>query len=75
MILSPLILDVKGLPLSFILSPSARGEATVPLAGEAPALQHILIAFWLRHTDCSNESRLQRCWSLGSRNLGRCLRL
>ena len=25
--------------------------------------------------DCSNESRLQRCWSFGSRNLGRCLRL
>ena len=24
---------------------------------------------------CSNESRLQRCWSWGSRNLGRCLRL
>ena len=41
------------------LSPLAKGEATVPLAGEAPALQHILIAFWLRHTDCSNESRLQ----------------
>ena len=45
--------------------PSAKGEATVPLAGEAPALQHILIAFWLRHTDCSNESRLQRPKAFG----------
>ena len=25
-----------------------KGEATVPLAGEAPALQHILIALWSR---------------------------
>src|SRR4029078_370864 len=52
----------------------AKGEATGPLAGEAPALQHVM-AFWLRHTDWSNESRLQRCWSLGSRDLGRFLRL
>jgi hypothetical protein len=28
-------------------SPLAKGEATVPLAGEAAALQHVM-AFWLR---------------------------
>lgn len=32
--------------------PFVRGEAIrLPLAGDAPALQHVLIAFWLRHTN------------------------
>ena len=30
-----------------------KGEGDSPLAGDAPALQHVLIAFWLRRTNYS----------------------
>jgi hypothetical protein len=31
--------------------PFSKGRGDPSLAGDAPALQHVLIAFWLRHTN------------------------
>jgi hypothetical protein len=44
----PVAVGVNAPPLTFILSPSARGEAIRP---PGRRLQHVLIAFWLRHTN------------------------
>jgi hypothetical protein len=34
-----------------VLTPTRKGRGDPSLAGDAPALQHVLIAFWLRHTN------------------------
>ena len=67
MISSRLILGVNANP-SPSSSPLQQGERRpVPQPGEVPGLQHILIAFWLRHTNYrhadpshSSSSRQQR---------------
>ena len=48
-VLPALTLSLNRVETSLTLSLSlSKGEATVLLAGEAPTLQHILIALWLR---------------------------